>query len=150
TRVIAGRDGSMSSAGSRKPSPVGRILLTPKQEITGPFVLMADCEVLYEGRASSTLRRGQYLLIRKADGSFLVHGASLTVPLNYQPAGSRLFRTPEGFLCQGKTETMRVVVHRVTARLPSGPWDDHRIQIVRTERELRDKLARNLGRYIPG
>src|SRR5437764_15166834 len=46
-------------------------VLAPEQEITEPFVLLADCEVVYEGRASSTLRRGHYLLIRKADRSFL-------------------------------------------------------------------------------
>src|SRR5207244_13353302 len=104
----------------------------------------------HEGRASSLRRRGHYLLIRKADGSFLLHGDSLTVPLNYQPAGSHFFRTPEGYLCKGKKENMRVILYRVVARLPSARWDDHRIRLVRTERELRDKLARDQAKYIPG
>src|SRR5947209_1248902 len=73
-----------------------------RREVTDPFILLADCQVTYEGRASSVLPRGHYLLVRKADGSFLVHGARLTTPLNYQGAGSRLFRTAEGFWCQGK------------------------------------------------
>src|SRR4051812_3895718 len=75
---------------------------THRREVTDPFILLADCQVFYEGRASSVLPRGHYLLVRKADGSFLVHGARLTTPLNYQGAGSRLFRTAEGFWCQGK------------------------------------------------
>lgn len=145
----------MASRATKKPGGPPRLpgndpTLVPRREITGAFVLMADCEVIYEGRASSTLQRGRYLLIRKADGTFLVHGASLTVPLNYQPAGCRLFRTPEGYLCRGKRETMRVILYAVLARLPSGSWDDHRIRLVRTERELRDRLARRLSAYIPG
>src|SRR5215216_2718640 len=86
-------------------------------EVTGPLVLQADCEVYYEGRASSALRRGHYLLIHKEDGSFQIHGSRLTVPLNYQPAGSRLYRTAEGYLCVSRREAMRVVVHAELARL---------------------------------
>jgi RecB family endonuclease NucS len=120
------------------------------REVTTPLVLLADCEVHYDGRARSTLRRGHYLLIRKRDGSFLVHGARLTTPLNYQPAGSRLFRTEEGFFCQGRDESIRVVVHRRPTRLVPDPWDDHPIELARTERELADRLARRIARHIPG
>ncbi len=97
-----------------------RAVLPARREVTEPFVALVDCEVPYDGRARSTLRRGHYVLMRKADGSFLVHGASLTVPVNCQPAGSRLDRTPEGYLCRGKrNETTRVILHRVVARRPA-------------------------------
>ena len=118
-------------------------------EITRPLILLADCEVFYEGRASSALQRGHYLLIFKADGSFMIHGARLTVPVNYQPAPSRLYRTAEGYLCVSKKEAMRVVVHCEVARLRLRRWDDFKATIVRTERELCDKLAKTIRRRIP-
>jgi endonuclease len=34
--------------------------------------------------------------------------------------------------------------------LSSAGWDDHRIRLVRTQRQLRDSLARRLAKYIPG
>lgn len=129
---------------ARGPAPV-----KVRAEVAGPLILLADCEVFYEGRAGSVLKRGHYLIMRKEDGSFLVHGARLTVPLNYQPAGSRLFRTDDGYLCVSRKESMRVVVHRESARLRPGTWDDGPIRVVRTERQLRDKLARTIDRYIP-
>jgi RecB family endonuclease NucS len=112
--------------------------------------MLADCEVEYEGRARSTLRRGHYLLIRKDDGTFLVHGARRTTPLNYQPAGSRLYRTTNGFLCEGRAESIRVVVHRILIRMVPDRWDAHPIEIARTERELADRLARRVRQWIPG
>ena len=40
-----------------KRRPTGKPVLPALREVTGPLVLLADCAVLYEGRASSTLRR---------------------------------------------------------------------------------------------
>jgi RecB family endonuclease NucS len=137
-----------SSTKSKTASP-GLAPVRVRAEVAGPLVLLADCEVYYEGRAGSTLRRGHYLILRKEDGSFLVHGAKLTVPLNYQPAGSRLFRTDDGYLCVSRKEVMRVVVHGVADRLAATPWDDGPVRVVRTERQLRDKLARTIDRFIP-
>lgn len=139
------------SSGPRKAPAAPRAgRRAPAREVTAPFVLLADCEVYYDGRGRSALRRGHYLLIRKDDGSFLVHGARLITPLNYQPARSPLYRPPEGYLCRGRHESIRVVLHRELVRMDPRRWDDHPIEIARTERQLADRLARRIARDIPG
>ena len=45
------------------------------------------CTVEYEGRAASTLRAGDRLLLLKPDGSALVHTDEKRTPVNWQPPG---------------------------------------------------------------
>ena len=54
------------------------------------FVLYCLCDVVYDGRAYSTLERGNYLIIYKPDGSLLIHGSSKSTPRNYQSVGSKV------------------------------------------------------------
>ncbi|MCX8175973.1 MAG: endonuclease NucS [Candidatus Bathyarchaeota archaeon] len=53
-------------------------------------VLLGNCKVIYDGRASSTLEWGIRLIILKADGSVLVHRPVGYEPVNWQPPGSTL------------------------------------------------------------
>ena len=46
-------------------------------------ILIANCSVKYEGRASSTLEDGDYLIIIKDDNTMQIQGQKLTKPLNY-------------------------------------------------------------------
>lgn len=55
-----------------------------------PFALYAECSIIYDGRAYSTLANGRYLIIYKQDGSLLIHGGDLCKPRNYQGPGSIL------------------------------------------------------------
>ncbi len=48
-------------------------------------VILGNCRVDYEGRASSTLEWGDRLVIFKADGSVLVHRPVGYEPVNWQP-----------------------------------------------------------------
>lgn len=50
--------------------------------------VVADCEVKYQGRATSTLHRGERLLMLKPDGTFLIHTAAKAKPVNWQPPGA--------------------------------------------------------------
>jgi len=118
-------------------------------ELQHPFVAYARCAVTYDGRASSQLRVGNYLLVHKSDGSFLVHGSDLCTPLNYQPARSRLYRTPSGLVCRSKKERMVVTVEEYYFERQLAGWSDHKIAIVRTERELQAKLERELPALLP-
>ena len=52
------------------------------------IILVADCEVVYSGRASSRLGRGERVILIKGDGSILVHRPTGSTPVNYQPEGS--------------------------------------------------------------
>ncbi|MFQ6053570.1 MAG: endonuclease NucS [Candidatus Bathyarchaeia archaeon] len=55
-------------------------------------VVVGNCRVDYEGRASSKLERGERIVLFKSDGSALVHRPRDYAPVNWQPPGS-LFRT---------------------------------------------------------
>lgn len=51
------------------------------------FIALARCEVFYQGRASSKLPLGCYLIIVKKDRSVAVHDSNFK-PINYQASGS--------------------------------------------------------------
>jgi len=48
-------------------------------------IIVGDCRVEYEGRASSTLEWGERVTIIKRDGSVLVHRPTGYEPVNWQP-----------------------------------------------------------------
>jgi len=51
------------------------------------LLIVGDCSVDYRGRASSTLERGERIVIFKEDGSLLVHRSVGYEPVNWQPPG---------------------------------------------------------------
>lgn len=63
-------------------------LLETGFERGGMVTLVGECEVEYDGRASSHLPPGERLVILKPDGTLLVHRDSQRKPVNWQPPGS--------------------------------------------------------------
>jgi RecB family endonuclease NucS len=63
-------------------------LLETGFERGGMLTLVGECEVDYEGRASSHLPPGERLVILKPDGTLLVHRDEQRKPVNWQPPGS--------------------------------------------------------------
>jgi RecB family endonuclease NucS len=53
----------------------------------GMLTLVGECEVEYDGRASSYLGPGERLVILKSDGTLLVHRGEQRKPVNWQPPG---------------------------------------------------------------
>ena len=51
-------------------------------------IIVGECSVDYDGRASSKLESGERIVIIKPDGSALVHRPKLYSPVNWQPSGS--------------------------------------------------------------
>lgn len=47
--------------------------------------VIAECEVVYHGRAASVADAGDYVVMFKADGSLQVHGYKGVKPVNWQP-----------------------------------------------------------------
>jgi RecB family endonuclease NucS len=56
-------------------------------EREGMLTLVGECEVEYDGRASSYLGPGERLVILKSDGTLLVHRDEQRTPVNWQPPG---------------------------------------------------------------
>jgi RecB family endonuclease NucS len=48
-------------------------------------ILVARCEIRYEGRVTTTLARGDRVVLFKSDGSVVVHAAAGAKPVNYMP-----------------------------------------------------------------
>lgn len=123
--------------------------------ITAPCVLHVDASVFYDGRATSTLQRGKYLVIWKADGSFQIHGGDLISPLNYQASGAVVtYVRPSGPVpgmvrAVRKNEVIEVTVYQTFLEYEAGELDVHKIKIIRTEDELVEKLKSNIGSYVP-
>ena len=63
-------------------------LLETGFERGGMITLVGECEIEYDGRASSHLPPGERLVILKPDGTLLVHRDSQRKPVNWQPPGS--------------------------------------------------------------
>ena len=62
-------------------------LLDTGFERGGMLTLVGECEVEYDGRASSYLGPGERLVILKSDGTLLVHRDEQRTPVNWQPPG---------------------------------------------------------------
>lgn len=56
------------------------------------LIVVGNCWVDYEGRASSKLEPGERIVLFKSDGSALIHRPRDYAPVNWQPPGS-IFRT---------------------------------------------------------
>lgn len=51
------------------------------------ILIVGSCIVDYRGRASSTLTRGERIIIIKSDGSIQIHRSNDVSPINWQPPG---------------------------------------------------------------
>ena len=69
------------------------------------IIVVGNCRVDYEGRASSSLGWGERVLMVKEDGSVLVHRSSGYEPVNWQPSKC-LFRV------EAEKESLHIVASR--------------------------------------
>lgn len=106
------------------------------------FVALVNCTVVYQGRASSILEPGTYLLIHKSDGTLLIHGATLFTPLNYQPPGAVLRLDGHRLFSTRKKETIQMLLSEVLWYKETEEISNHKIKISKTEKELRDYIVK--------
>lgn len=112
------------------------------------FILYADSEVYYSGRASSFLDRGRYIIIHKSDGSLLIHGSSKTTPINYQGPGAKLEYADNLLISKRKSETIKVIIYNIISYIPLEEWSNLSLKIEKTEKELVQKLYNNWENYF--
>ena len=112
-----------------------------------PYVLNIRASIIYEGRASSVLPTSDLIVMCKPDGAIAIHGASLTIPLNYM--GPKTTQEIDGniIVYTNKKETITLEVEKIYSSLQIEEWDECKIKIVKTESELKDKLADNAKKY---
>lgn len=112
------------------------------------FVLYADCDVEYVGRARSKLARGNYLIIYKDDQSLLIHGADSIIPRNYQGAGTVLETTATTITAKRKSEIIKINIYNTIHEFKTENWSRLPIAIFDTEKELVQKLQDNISQYV--
>ena len=133
-----------------------------------PFTMFAHCEVVYDGRASSTLEPGNYLIIYKPDQSLSIHGACFAKPLNYQNGGTKLEEFKSGatfddmwtnlftkrpksiIVAKNKLETIIIGIHAIVHSQVIEGWTDAKIKLTRSERDLVNQVFNRLDEYFPG
>ena len=71
-----------------EPSPTEAVEVLESALAAGAMItIVGQCEVEYDGRASSYLPPGDQLVILKPDGTLLVHTDAQHEPVNWQPPG---------------------------------------------------------------
>lgn len=110
-------------------------------KIDRSFILMAKCAILYNGRARSTLKTGQYLILRKGDGSLLIHGNSKLVALNYQSSGSIMLKEGNTLISKRKDEEIIIKIDHIINYIEIHNWSDNKIDISKTENDLNNHIV---------
>ncbi|ERG89802.1 MAG: putative nuclease of the RecB family [halophilic archaeon J07HX5] len=118
--------------------------------------LVGRCRVVYEGRATSTLGPGDRLVVRKPDGTMLVHTDEGHQPVNWQPPGSscdcRL--ADSGVVLESKhenpSEELIIRFETITHAATFDPNDPNELALSGTESDLRDQILESPSLVEPG
>lgn len=116
-------------------------------DLSKSFTLFFNGNVKYDGRASSILKDGNYLIIKKADNSIQIHGATQTTPLNYMGSGTVLSIMNNKIICKKKSEILEITINNIINTMYFD-LSDHSIELVKSESHLVDKLCNNITNYI--
>lgn len=111
--------------------------------VNSPFVLYANCSIIYKGRASSTIGPGRRLIIHKSDGTLIIHGSSKSIPINYNTPGATLRIDDNIIISESKTEILYITVYEILNNIELIGWSNASINIKGTEKQLCDKILNN-------
>ena len=110
-------------------------------------IIFGTCNVQYDGRATSTLIDGKYLIIIKSDGSLIIHDSKMLKPKNYIGPRAKISMVGSQIIAECKKEKITINLLESECMNLAG-WDNKSIELTRTEFELRDKLAENIEWYL--
>lgn len=117
-------------------------------DINRPFILYADCEIEYDGRACSKLVRGNYLILKKSDNSVQIHGGNKIPPRNYQGSNSKLEFVDNILVVQNKRETIKAIIYFIHSLSYPDNWSLSEIEINKTEADLVRKIIGYINDYV--
>lgn len=113
-----------------------------------PFILHGNLSVQYIGRASSKLIDDDYVIIRKKDGSLLIHGSLKSKPLNYQSSGASIKYQDNEIISIRRNETIKIHINKIYFYNVIENWSHNEISIINTENDLVDKFIDNMDDYF--
>ncbi len=144
-----------------------QMTLIPQGRITQPFSMYCECEVVYDGRACSTLERGNYLILCKPDLCIAIHGSNFIKPLNYQNPKSSIYILNAGqefddiwtnlfdkkpkliVKAVNKKESLTIAVYTRINYNSFENWTNAKIKLIKSERDLVNQILSNLSTYFP-
>jgi RecB family endonuclease NucS len=112
-------------------------------------VIIGECEIHYQGRASSIAPLGTRIVIYKPDGSLLVHEGKDRDPLNWQPPGSLCISDVKNNSLEIRCRSTRYGYEIVTIRfrkILSAIWcklSTKGLEIRGTERDIVEVISSN-------
>lgn len=119
-------------------------------------VILATCEVDYDGRASGYLGPGDRVVVCKPDGTLLVHRPTGNDPVNWQPPGSTITATVGADGCTisarrtAPDEVVRVHL-RETHQVTRYPADDAApLELSGTEADMHEHIMEHPDEIEPG
>lgn len=105
--------------------------------------LVGSCELVYDGRAASTLAPGRRHVLHKPDGTLLAHAASGHAPVNWLAPGASVDAAVEdGELVLRGERDDETLVCRFTSieHVTVFPLDDANAEVSGTEADLRERV----------
>lgn len=112
------------------------------------ILIVAECEIFYEGRAASYAESQVRLIIIKADGTILIHEKEGRDPLNWQPSNSLITVEKE----EGKVtiiskrlrpkELLKVILHKVFI-ITLASLGKTRLKVLGSEEDMINYVALN-------
>lgn len=112
------------------------------------FIMYALCEVDYVGRACSHLSLGRYLIIRKNDGSLLIHNGLGNPPQNYQGSKATLEVDGNNITSSRKKETIKIKLHEVFMYEELKEWSENEVEVKNTEKDLVNRIIDNWNEIL--
>ncbi len=106
-------------------------------------LIVADCEVEYDGRLGARLARAPRLVMCKADGSVAVHSdAKAYKPLNWMTPPCTVTETDDGLVVRNKHgEELRITIHEVLSDHTTELGEDPGLEKEGVEKELQALIA---------
>lgn len=112
--------------------------------IEASCVVHANFSVTYDGRASSSLLDGDYVIIKKPD-SIQIHTSKHINPINYQTKSVSYIKNDNVLVCTSKKEVLKLSFNQIYSVIPLDRWDDNALQMRRTEKEFVQNICANIN-----
>ncbi|MHA2059621.1 MAG: endonuclease NucS [Candidatus Ranarchaeia archaeon] len=113
------------------------------------IILVAHCEVDYDGRARSYLPSGERIIMLKPDGSLLIHTSKKYTPVNWQPPGCQFaVDLAENMITltskrRQPLETVRILISSIAFISRFTLHDDEVISVYGSESDMVDMVETN-------
>lgn len=106
------------------------------------LAIFANCNVQYDGRASSTLENGNYLIIIKEDKTIQIQGYKFTKALNYINFKS-IEISNNKIIAKSKNEQIIININAEISRMQMD-LSDNKPKLINSEDDLVNKLINNV------